>query len=304
MADKPSRALILYADGFAPLVSASHSQLHALASRASCGFLSVRDSPDKEEERLLRELSELLDVHDAHIPRKEELLDQDAQANKELPTMSERFMGMKAAMLTTCPEVDIFGRKLGFSALSFDQLMNLPDAFSAATKLMQYLGFSGGEALEKSDYDLVFVHISPSGNARDQLDWLNALVGGILQIAEPGSGIASCLHLSLVMSFGSVSSTENQHSLLHLPEKDTNSTLSQLFPRQSYSMKGGKLVNDIRHHHPMLVAQWQEAVTRKDMTETFSFEDFQEHGSNLAIVADRFLHEVAFKLWKAPKYGA
>ncbi|ONK74521.1 uncharacterized protein A4U43_C03F7230 [Asparagus officinalis] len=28
------------------------------------------------------------------------------------------------------------------------------------------------------------------------------------------------------------------------------------------------------------------------------------YGVNLAILADRFLHEVAFKLWKAPKYGA
>ncbi|KAG9459231.1 hypothetical protein H6P81_003739 [Aristolochia fimbriata] len=216
-----------------------------MPSSASCGFLSVRDSPDNEEERLLRELSQLLDVYDAHIPRKEELLDQGAQANIELATMSERFMGMKAAMLTTCPEVDIFGRKLGFRALSFDQLMDLPDAFSTATRLMQYLGFSGGEVLEKSDYDLVFVRISPSGNARDQLDWLNALVGGILQVAEPGSGTP-------------VTGTITQCSLLN----------------------------------------------GKDMAETFSFEDFQEHGNNLAIVADRFLHEVAFRLWKAPKYGA
>lgn len=29
-----------------------------------------------------------------------------------------------------------------------------------------------------------------------------------------------------------------------------------------------------------------------------------QQGGNLAILADRFLYEVAFKLWKAPKYGA
>lgn len=29
-----------------------------------------------------------------------------------------------------------------------------------------------------------------------------------------------------------------------------------------------------------------------------------QHGGNLTIPADRFLHEIAFKLWKAPKYGA
>lgn len=30
----------------------------------------------------------------------------------------------------------------------------------------------------------------------------------------------------------------------------------------------------------------------------------KQHGGNLTIPADRFLHEIAFKLWKAPKYGA
>jgi hypothetical protein len=30
----------------------------------------------------------------------------------------------------------------------------------------------------------------------------------------------------------------------------------------------------------------------------------QQHGGNIAMLAERFLHEVAFKLWKAPKYGA
>ncbi|KAL5987762.1 hypothetical protein ACLOJK_035515 [Asimina triloba] len=44
MADKPSRALVIYGDGFAPFISSSHSHLHSLATRASCGFLSVRNS--------------------------------------------------------------------------------------------------------------------------------------------------------------------------------------------------------------------------------------------------------------------
>lgn len=31
-----------------------------------------------------------------------------------------------------------------------------------------------------------------------------------------------------------------------------------------------------RDYCPMLMAQWQEAVTRKDMAETFSFKCFKE----------------------------
>ncbi|KAK4401219.1 hypothetical protein Sango_1228000 [Sesamum angolense] len=59
-----------------------------------------------------------------------------------------------------------------------------------------------------------------------------------------------------------------------------------------------------RHYCPMLLAQYQKAVTRVDTVESFTFRDIIENGGNLVIPADRVLHEVAFKLWKAPKYGA
>ncbi|XP_058001821.1 uncharacterized protein LOC110631778 isoform X2 [Hevea brasiliensis] len=37
------------------------------------------------------------------------------------------------------------------------------------------------------------------------------------------------------------------------------------------------------------------------MRQTFSFIDFKEHGGNGMIPADRFMHEVAFKVWKDPR---
>lgn len=45
MADKPSRALVIYGDGFAPLVNQSHAGLHSLAAMGACGFLALRASP-------------------------------------------------------------------------------------------------------------------------------------------------------------------------------------------------------------------------------------------------------------------
>lgn len=46
-------------------------------------------------------------------------------------------------------------------------------------------------------------------------------------------------------------------------------------------------------------------VVKADQFIDFFFKIFHmQHGGNLTIPADRFLHEVAFKLWKAPKYGA
>ncbi|KAG6598295.1 hypothetical protein SDJN03_08073, partial [Cucurbita argyrosperma subsp. sororia] len=45
MADKPSRALVIFGDGLARFVDQSHTHLHALASLASCGFLSLPNAP-------------------------------------------------------------------------------------------------------------------------------------------------------------------------------------------------------------------------------------------------------------------
>ncbi|GMI92586.1 hypothetical protein like AT5G11810 [Hibiscus trionum] len=106
------------------------------------------------------------------------------------------------------------------------------------------------------------------------------------------------------MSYGCVSKADDPGLSILSTKDEKNTHLSVLFPRQSYTMRGESLRNDVRHHSSMLFAQYQYAVTRKDMVETFSVEDFKEHSGNLTIPADRMLHEVAFKLWKAPKYGA
>eukprot|EP00897_Mesotaenium_endlicherianum_P001416 jgi/Mesen1/1301/ME000013S00796 len=80
--------------------------------------------------------------------------------------------------------------------------------------------------------------------------------------------------------------------------------LAHLRPPQSYQMKANKLVPDVREHHPILAAYHLEAVTRRDAAGFLGVQECRKHGGNGAILANRFLHEVAFKLWRAPKYGA
>ncbi|XP_026410182.1 uncharacterized protein LOC113305341 [Papaver somniferum] len=276
MADKASKSLIIYGDGCVKQISSSHIHLHHLVSRGCSGFLSLAQSPnaESEDERVVRELAQLLDAFDS--------------------TLSNcRFMGLKAAIVSTNSNVKSFGRYLGFTVLEFDDLTKDKPSFDEplSCELLKLLGFHGGETLETSEFDLVFLHLG--------CKCINSLVGGILQIAQPGSEIGSRLHLSVVMSCGA-SVDDEDSSLLQLNSLKENSNLSLLFPRQSYTHHEGSC----RHHSPMLITQWQEAVTRKDMAEIFSFQDIKEKGGNLVIPADRFLHEVAFKLWKAPKYGA
>ncbi|KAL7164562.1 hypothetical protein ACSBR2_040460 [Camellia fascicularis] len=227
-----------------------------------------------------------------------------------MPSISERFMGMRSAIITNNSSLKPFGGKLGFTMLQLSDIIDnsLPIAESpldvVASELLKLLGFHEGKTLETSPFDLVFIHIGDGEkNGQKDTEYLTGLVGQIMQIEERAAEISTRLHMSLVMSYGLVSEN-NDPNLSVICKDEKNSDLSLLFPRQSYTVKGMNLRKDVRHHCPMLIAQWQNAVTRKDMAETFSFKDFKEHGGILTIPADRFIHEVAFKLWKAPKYGA
>ncbi|XP_057477875.1 uncharacterized protein LOC130765463 [Actinidia eriantha] len=306
MADKASRGMVVYGDGLARIINESHTHLHALASRALCGFLSLPISPPSEidDARIVREFAQLLDASEAY----QNMSGKDAVCL--IPSMADRFMGMRSAIITNNSSLKTFGGKLGCTVLQLSNIIgdNHPNADSpldvVASELLKLLGFQEGKASETSPFDLVFIHIGDGEkNSKKETDYVNDLVGQIMHIAETRSEISSRLHMSVVMSYGAVSEDDDTN-LSFICVGGNNSDLSLLFPCQSYMVKGRNLRNNVRHHAPMLIAQWQNALTRKDMVDTFSFKDFKEHGGILAIPADRFIHEVAFKLWKASKYGA
>ncbi|XAR69255.1 hypothetical protein NMG60_11000771 [Bertholletia excelsa] len=312
MADKPSRGLVLYGDGLARFVNESHTHLHALASQGCCGFLSLPNSPPSEsaDARIVREFAQLLDASEAYDNTGgKDIIGIDSE-KFSMSSISQRFMGMRSAIITNNSSLKSFGGKLGFTMLQLSEIIdnNHPSGElsldTMASELLKLLGFQEGKTSEKNPYDLVFFHIGDGGsNGQKDTEYINGLVGQIMHIAEPGSEIGSRLHLSLVMSYGPVSGNDDQNFSV-ICRDEINSHLLSLFPRQSYTAKGSNLRNNVRLCCPMLVAQWQNAVTRKDMAEAFSFKDFKERGGILTIPADRFIHEIAFKLWKAPKYGA
>ncbi|XWS72460.1 hypothetical protein CRYUN_Cryun02cG0041600 [Craigia yunnanensis] len=240
-----------------------------------------------------------------------------SQKSSLIPTMSERFMGMRAAVLTNNSSLKFFGQKLGLNVLHLNGLFrnsNSPPAPSVdnlASELLTLLGFQVGKIMESSLFDLVILHIGSGENLNvekgkgttSDMEFMNAFLGAIMLVAQPGTEIGSRLHLSLVMGYGYVKADDSGLSVLS-PNCEKNPHLSALFPHQSYTMRGENPRIDFRHHSPMLIAQYQYAVTRKDMVQIFSFEEFKEHSGNLTTPADRLLHEIAFKLWKAPKYSA
>nr|CAD1838408.1 unnamed protein product [Ananas comosus var. bracteatus] len=223
MADKPSRALVLYGDGYASLLSPTHAHLHSFASLASCGFLALRTPPpplpevaQSENDRGLENWRSYWMCTIFYFQNKQN--DQtDTVANPKessIPTMSERFMGLRAAICTNSDSVESFAS-------------NIVRARKPEGKMV----------------------------IKTNADRLDKLVGGIMEAVQPGSNVAS----QVLLNFN--------------PE--TNSDLSLLRPRQSYAMKGGNHGGrKVLHHNPMLIAQWQDGVTRKDTAMTFSFEEF------------------------------
>lgn len=233
-----------------------------------------------------------------------------------------RFMGMRAALFTGGSSVGSFARKLGFRLLEIDELVKkeaLPAESSIASELLSLLGLSGGKVSEQSDVDLVVLHIRAGQKLRalkDKaaidagVDWLDGLVSTLLTAAQPGSEVASRLHFSVVLTFGEVTEDEAKNPSALISPTRNDSDLSLLRPCQSYCMKGGARLDNVRygdghgdhscsvicrcrtswtlqsespacllffrHHHPMLVAQWQEGVTRRDLAEQFSLAEFQE----------------------------
>ncbi|GER32548.1 hypothetical protein STAS_08613 [Striga asiatica] len=311
MADKPSRALVLYGDGLARSISPTQTHLHTFASRAYCGFMALPNAPPSENEdaRIIREFAELVDANEAFENLDVKSEDKN-QKPSPFPSIGERFMGMKAAIITDNLGLKYFGDALGFKVFQWNEICSkthcITESPLLASDLLKLLGFQDGKTQENFLFDLVFVHLEASKNENGlkDLEFLDRLVGDLLHTAGPETDVGSRLHMSVVLSYGATSGDSDlEFSFVDAKSKSNAETLP-FYPRQSYMMKSGKPRENIRQHCPMLLAQYQKAVTRVDMVKSFSFRDFVENGGNLVIPADRFLHEVAFKLWKAPKYGA
>lgn len=169
-------------------------------------------------------------------------------------------MGMKAAIITSNPCLKSFGGKLGFTVFPFNDLNGNDCTLSGSSidfvtsELLKLLGFQGGKTLETGQFDLLFVHIgagervnSGEGNAiTHDVEYVNTLIDHIMHIAQPGSEVGSRLHLSLVMSYGFVTEVDTTNLSVLVPKDEMNPDLSMLFPRQSYTVKGEKLRNDVR----------------------------------------------------------
>ncbi|CAM6099692.1 unnamed protein product [Calypogeia fissa] len=324
MADQPARALIIYGDGLLRAVEPRHLRIHALADAGCCGFLALRTQPDQEcnpssdddENRVVGELAQLLDLHDIYQKKAAARVgvtpDTTRADDEQVPSMSDRFMGMKACMYTNSGPAAALGKEAGFSLLELQEGNSViddhapPDASTTAVRFLSLLGLLEGTAdTEQMNFDLLLLHLSAKEHlCSKQVDWVDALLGALQASAQAGTKAGSHLYLIVVLGFGPVESSKDDGYPLVVSDERLAPKLVELFPQQSYKRKGGHPVEDVREHHPLLAAYQLDSVTRRDDVKMFGYDEFQKSSGNLTILVDRFLHEIAFKLWKSPKYGA
>jgi hypothetical protein len=314
MADKPSRALVIYGDGLADAVESHHSHLHQLAASGSCGFLALRTLPTPHpgssadgSERTVLELAQLLDVYDIYTEkaRKEDASGiTDAGVDEEsskLPSMAERFMGMKSTFITNSKPALVLSKRAGFSVKPLTEDNGPPHANATASTVLSLLGFCESSDAKETN-ELVFLHLDGSSSGTG-IEYLNSLIGCVQDASKEGSLAYGHLFLVVVLGYGDAALGANGGPSFK-EEIALPSELAALRPVQSYTMKTGKAVEGIREDYPLLAVYNQVAVTRRDEVQKFTFDDFKKQAGNLVMLVDRFLYEVSFKLWKAPKYGA
>ncbi|KAG0585834.1 hypothetical protein KC19_2G042800 [Ceratodon purpureus] len=307
MADKPARALVIYGDGIMPAVKTHHEHLHRLAASGSCGFLALRALPEASEgEREVVELAQLLDVYDIYTEkaRKEDSAGEVTE-DGSFKTLAERFMGMKSTFMTNSKAALALSKRAGFGGSSLEEFGVDSEASATASRVLGLLGFDESTSMKDPANELVFVHLdAKSGSSAESgAEFLDSLVGCVQESSKEGSLAYGRLFLVVVLGYGDAqASGESVPSFRD--DGELPSVLAALRPRQSYTMKAGKPVEGLREEYPLLAVYNQVAVTRRDEVQRFLFEDFHKRAGNLVMLADRFLYEVAFKLWKAPKYGA
>ncbi|XP_044355602.1 uncharacterized protein [Triticum aestivum] len=133
------------------------------------------------------------------------------------------------------------------------------------------LGFAEGNVQDASEFDLGFVHAAMENTSsklgklgmKMDLNRLDKLVASIMEAAPLGSAVAARIHVSVILSYGSATANKEHACLILNSSTEIDSDLKLLCPQISL------LCISCRNHHPMLLAQWQQGVTRSDLAKEF-----------------------------------
>lgn len=205
-------------------------------------------------------------------------------------------------------------------------------ALAASDTLRKTAGAAADDAAAADDdedeehgvLDLLFIHVAPpqgdsisqapesgSVEAYDEavarIEWIDALIRHLNTVPWAVSRLVVTViigsHRSPLPGPLLEGGSGTRHDKKACSRGTSTAGLCPFRPRQSWQTAADEsILTDV--HAPLLMVQRLPAVIRVDKCTRFDLHECRSCGGGGAILAQRMLHEVAYKLGRAPKYGA
>jgi len=285
------KCVILYGDGLlstSDIEDSKSPNIHKLVNDGCVGPLMLRKAnhSDDSESRMYREIFQLLGLYDALYNKGGEKMftyqDNSIQMQEgaAIPQFSTMYGGMKTQFLTTSQHLYTISTKLGFYGCSHIQELQSSSIVGSIFTALQ------------AKVDSVFVHIQAADETTSKLQIFDDIISQLRTKDED-------LFIILVAGFGDKTDVDVGFSTTKPNEK-----LQHILPTQSYTVKDGIILHNIRETSPLFAVYYQRNYTRRDATRQFLVQEFAKAHGNGKMLVDAFVREVGFKVGKLPKYGA
>eukprot|EP01024_Parvocaulis_polyphysoides_P015388 TRINITY_DN1670_c0_g1_i1.p2 TRINITY_DN1670_c0_g1~~TRINITY_DN1670_c0_g1_i1.p2 ORF type:complete len:365 (-),score=55.77 TRINITY_DN1670_c0_g1_i1:203-1297(-) len=329
--EPPPKCFIFFADGFISenLLNANLTpHLNGIARGGSNGFLGVRKNVEFKSENILKQLLGMMDRDGQLLPE------------EKLVSLQDRFKGMKVSMVTQDENCAKIGKQVGceiFCDFNFSNDKNqLVEPQKTSQFVLDKLGIKektkDDENLsngQQDEIDILILHfgenIGVEETSDSKLQWTDEVFRILNQSKKFVTEVISILLLSsndispiseggqkkkLLKKGGEKIQVGKPIQLKRKGQKHRTKTYDQnqyfpsiIRPRQSFEFLGLDEV-EIDEERVVLCVKKLQGVIRCDECSKVGYKECYEKGGDLAILIDRLFYEIAYKLARAPKYGA
>eukprot|EP01023_Acetabularia_acetabulum_P064529 TRINITY_DN8366_c0_g3_i2.p1 TRINITY_DN8366_c0_g3~~TRINITY_DN8366_c0_g3_i2.p1 ORF type:complete len:354 (-),score=49.09 TRINITY_DN8366_c0_g3_i2:275-1336(-) len=318
--EPPPKCFIFLADGFVNenLINSSIApHLNGIARAGTSGFLAVRKNLENNSKNLLTQLFGMVD--------------KDGQLLQQCKTLQDRFKGMKVSMVSHDENIVQIAKQVGCEIYSdfFGQndVNYMFDPKKTSNYILKKLGIQENEDQNLSDeIDILIFHLNQSLGVAEtpdsKLQWMDQIIRNLNMSQKFTSEVISILLLTSneSSSLGGAKKLlrkekeiiqigkpmqfkrKGQHSSSKIQGQNQD-FLSIVRPAQSFEFLGLDNV-EVDDARAVLCVKKLAGVFRCDECSKIGFKECYDKGGDIAILIDRFLHEIAYKLARAPKYGA
>jgi len=265
--------------------SGKFPHLNNLANLGCAGLLVVRpiQNTDNKDLTSQKEVSQLLGIYN-------ECFNTDGTTKNSRKKYTE-YSGILAASISNSGSISSFFQNLSIPHTS----INNTQAQLFIEPIQKYL--------ESEDIDLVLVHLDANAITTTSNNSTHDKIINGLEVFDTIIGhFFQNQYVYLIVVLGSDNSFTHEVENYFYPKlfSDPNG----IIPLQSYTFNNRDKIVDIENFRHFVVAYHHQTTTRRDLTAHLSEREISKNGANGKMLIDHFMHELAFKLGRAAKYGA